>query len=170
MADRPIECTECKRPTCVDYTEIAGGQYIELSMCAECPVWHRKMYGSEGEMEREAEEPTGICCGNCNTSLEEVRMGHPLGCSECYEVFTDVINADLITSGRLSQKIGPRPVKGTPLHVGRSPGERVEMSPAIELVALNEALAETLSIEDYEQAAWLRDQIQRLQGRIDDRS
>ena len=48
------------------------------------------------------------------------------------------------------------------LHTGRTPGETAKVSPAMRLVSLNEALNETLSREDYEQAAWLRDQIKKL--------
>jgi protein arginine kinase activator len=36
------------------------------------------------------------------------------------------------------------------------------INPSSRLLALNEALKETLSREDYEQAAWLRDQIKAL--------
>ncbi len=46
--------------------------------------------------------------------------------------------------------------------MGRAPGEKIEISPSLKLIALNEALSETLSREDYEQAAWLRDQIKKL--------
>ncbi|MBB64423.1 MAG: hypothetical protein CMO81_05110 [Waddliaceae bacterium] len=60
----------------------------------------------------------------------------------------------------MQNKVG----KSTPVHVGRAPGQSAEMSPTLRLVALNEALKETLSREDYEQAAWLRDQIKELKG------
>jgi protein arginine kinase activator len=52
--------------------------------------------------------------------------------------------------------------KGLPLHLGRAPGESLAINPTSRLLALNEALKETLNREDYEQAAWLRDQIKAL--------
>ena len=64
-----------------------------------------------------------------------------------------------------ANKISPRislTKKALPLHIGRAPGEANEISPSLRLLALNEALNETLKREDYEQAAWLRDQIKDL--------
>jgi protein arginine kinase activator len=52
--------------------------------------------------------------------------------------------------------------KSTPVHIGRAPGQTQEMNPSMRLLALNEALNETLAQEDYEQAAWLRDQIKAI--------
>lgn len=60
----------------------------------------------------------------------------------------------------MPQKIAIK--KNLPLHMGRLPGQAVEINPALKLLALNQALHETLSHEDYEQAAWLRDQIKEL--------
>ena len=46
--------------------------------------------------------------------------------------------------------------------MGRTPGQAVAINPSLKLLALHQALNETLSREDYEQAAWLRDQIKAL--------
>lgn len=48
------------------------------------------------------------------------------------------------------------------LHAGKSPDQTVEVSAASRIVSLNEALKEALKKENYEQAAWLRDQIKAL--------
>jgi protein arginine kinase activator len=85
----------------------------------------------------------------------------PLGCCQCYETFADQIQNELISSGRVPGSLS-HIKSGTPMHVGRSPGETVELSPSLRLKALNQALADTLKGEDYEQAAWLRDQIKQL--------
>jgi protein arginine kinase activator len=50
-----------------------------------------------------------------------------------------------------------------PLHIGKIPQGEVEASPSMKLLALNEALSETLKKENYEQAALLRDKIRELQ-------
>ena len=88
-------------------------------------------------------------------------MGTPLGCSVCYEVFDDVLLTEMLAAERVPPRLASAK-KAMPLHLGRSPGEMQEMSPSIKLLALNEALNETLKREDYEQAAWLRDQIKAL--------
>jgi len=89
-------------------------------------------------------------------------MGNPLGCSTCYEVFGDLLVTMLTASDQGALKMTKKTKKSAPVHMGRQPGETLEISPSLKLIALNEALEETLKHEDYEQAAWLRDQINEL--------
>jgi protein arginine kinase activator len=163
LPDRPIECTECKRPIMYRYTEVFGPTVNETCMCSECHVLQRRL-GTVASSERDHsldETATGLCCGNCGTTLQAVQMGSPLGCSVCYDVFGDVIVAELGNLKKISQRIS-KSKKSRQLHIGRGPGEAVKLNPSLRLIALNEALKETLSREDYEQAAWLRDQIKEL--------
>lgn len=160
--DRPLECSECKKPIAFRYTEIVGNHSIECSMCADCPVLQRRLHKASAlAAHKEGEITTGLACGNCGTTLESLRVGLPVGCSACYEVFDDVLLNEIIAS----EKIPPRMAttkKSIPIHIGRAPGESQEINPTLRLLALNEALNETLKREDYEQAAWLRDQIKAL--------
>lgn len=160
--ERPLECGECKKPIVVIYTEIVGNSITHTSMCADCPELERRLHG------RGTTEPASlalgeeyVCCGNCGTTLEEVKRGHRLGCAECYNVFADVILLELTHAKRLAPRLSTAK-KSEPFHIGRSPGESIAVSPSSRLLALNEALTETLNREDYEQAAWLRDQIKAL--------
>lgn len=84
-----------------------------------------------------------------------------MGCSECYQVFEDVILPEMLAAGKLPPRLATAK-KTIPIHIGRAPGESQELNPSLRLLALNEALNETLKREDYEQAAWLRDQIKAL--------
>ncbi len=92
---------------------------------------------------------------------ESVKTGNPLGCPECYLVFADVLLAELIAKHAL-----PIHVKNTkktqPLHFGKSPHRALSLPTSSRLMALNEALNDALKKENYEQAAWLRDQIRAL--------
>jgi protein arginine kinase activator len=162
MAERPLECSDCKKPIAVNYTEIVGDNITCTSMCADCPVLQRRLHGTSNFQlpEKILDSYAGLCCGTCGTTLDAIRMGTPLGCSECYEVFGDILVQELINTNRISQRMSNK--KSTPIHIGRSPGETTEMNPSLRLLALNEALNETLTREDYEQAAWLRDQIKEL--------
>lgn len=160
--DRPLECGECKKPIAVRYTEIVGETITHTNMCADCPELLRRLHGtSPSEQFYGLAGQAGLACGNCGTTLEDVRRGHRLGCMECYEVFGDVIFMELQTTNRLPARLIATK-KAVPLHLGRAPGETHAISPSSRLLALNEALKETLSREDYEQAAWLRDQIKAL--------
>lgn len=166
-ADRPLECGECKKGIAVRYTEVVAGVITHTIMCAECPQLERRLHGIPLVHAAEKEGlKTGLSCANCGTTMESVRMGNFVGCSDCYVVFEDVIIAELISEGRIS-KLLANVKKGVPFHIGRSQGETKEINPSLRLLALNEALTETLRREDYEQAAWLRDQIKVLTEKQD---
>lgn len=155
--DRPLECSECKRPISVHYTEIIGEQCQRIGTCKICPQLQKKLQGTLESASLE-QTKTGLVCGECGTTLDSVRMGNSLGCAVCYSVFGDILLQDMVTSKVAAPAIAKKK-KQVPLHIGRSPGQTQEISPSLQLIALNEALTETLAREDYEQAAWLRDQI-----------
>lgn len=160
--ERPLECTECRRPIAVYYTEIVKGSITKLAMCAECPVLRHKLYGIPHEEQQAISgKEAGLACGNCGTSLDSIRVGTPLGCDVCYEVFDAVLIPEMQAANKIPSRIVSSK-KSTPVHLGRSPGETQEINPSLRLLALNEALNEMLKKEDYEQAAWLRDQIKEL--------
>lgn len=161
--ERPLECSECKKPIAIRYTEIVGDTITHTSMCADCPELQRRLHGTSPRelVANQTGNPAGLECGNCGTTLEEVKRGHRLGCPDCYTVFEDVLLMELQSANRVPARINTAK-KGPSIHIGRSPGEKVAISPSSRLLALNEALKETLSREDYEQAASLRDQIKAL--------
>jgi protein arginine kinase activator len=167
MADRPVECSHCKRPIKVIYKEIAEASCICTEMCADCPVLQQRLHGQTpllSSREGLGETDTGLCCENCRTSLESIKMGNPLGCSECYAIFADVLTNELIAADKIPARIKKElPIKKTqPLHLGKSPNKPLTIPSSSRLAALNEALNEALKKENYEQAAWIRDQIKDI--------
>lgn len=160
--DRPMEC-DCKKTIAVRYTEIVGDTITHTSMCNDCPELQKRLHGrAYYEQSGLVTEGEGvIACGNCGTTLAAVKMGNPLGCSVCYDVFGDLILNELQSNKKLPSRINLNK-KTLPIHIGKTPGEVQEISPGVRILALNEALTETLKREDYEQAAWLRDQIKAL--------
>lgn len=166
MPERPFDCNECRRPIKVCYTEIVGDKMTRTIMCADCPHLERHLFGTVAK-EGTPDVEGSLACAVCETTLDEVRTGHPLGCATCYEVFATVLLDDLMKQGRISHHLPP---SNKPLfvHIGRSPGEVTEISPTLRLIALNEALDEMLIREDYEQAALLRDQIKTLKEKASD--
>ena len=166
MPERPLDCSECKKPLYVCYTEIVGDKMTRTVMCADCPHLERRLYGT---VRKEGVGETGkgaLACGNCGTTLESIRTGNLLGCGDCYEVFSDTLIEALLKESRISRHLTSNK-KTQPLHIGRTPGEVTEISPTLRLIALNEALDETLIREDYEQAALLRDQIRALKEKAE---
>lgn len=161
--ERPLECSECKKPVTIHYTEVVGNMITCTGMCADCPELQRRLHGAAHHQFGNAYmgATAGLACGNCGTTMDALRVGAPLGCSHCYEVFDDIILSELLAAEKVPIRLAS--VKKTvPIHIGRSPGEIQEMNPSLRLLALNEALNETLKKEDYEQAAWLRDQIKAI--------
>ncbi|MEI8125598.1 MAG: UvrB/UvrC motif-containing protein [Parachlamydiaceae bacterium] len=163
LPERPLECGECKKPITVCYTEIVGGNVSRTSMCADCPELHRRLCGIPNDRVGAIQEDTtsGLACGNCGTSLKSVRMGVPLGCGVCYDVFENILLGELLSAEKIPERLGTAS-KLAPIHIGRAPGQTQKMNPSLRLLALNEALNETLKKEDYEQAALLRDQIKAI--------
>ena len=161
LPERPIECGECKKPVAVIYTELVGKMMYRIAMCSDCPQLRQKIYGTKSIEPCSPESMTlGLCCGTCGTTADEVRMGANVGCSTCYEVFEDLLTQELATQEVLFHPHrGKRPEA---MHLGRQPGQTAEINPSLKLLALHQALNETLGREDYEQAAWLRDQIKAL--------
>lgn len=155
------------------YKEIVADSIICTEMCADCPLLQQRLHGEiphvkKGEALIEGEG--GLYCGNCKTSLETVKMGNPLGCGECYSVFSDLLLNELATSEKvplyLRKVLSTK--KNQPVHIGNTPHKPLTIPSSSRLTALNEALNEALKIENYEQAAWLRDQIKALTEKSDE--
>jgi protein arginine kinase activator len=167
MPDRPVECSHCKKSIKVIYKEIVTSSIVCTEMCSDCPVLQQKLHGQMAEPKKREGLPetgAGLYCENCRTSLESIKMGNPLGCSECYAVFADVLISELIAADKLPARI-KRDIlakKTQPLHLGKTPNKPLTIPPSSRLTTLNEALNEALKKENYEQAAWIRDQIKAL--------
>jgi len=158
MAERPLECSECKRPAKVHYKEITHKGMTCTEMCEECPVLKAKLHGDTPPTPG---KNSTLCCGVCGTTLDSVLMGQPLGCPECYTVFANTIIQELCDSSAIPLQLKKKAAaqKLQTLHIGRS-----LKSPALssQLSSLNEALSDAIKRENYEQAATIRDQIKSL--------
>lgn len=169
MSERPVECSQCKKPTKVIYKEIIGKAITVTEMCADCPILLQRLFGTASEDKTTAQEEgiTGLYCAHCNTPLEAVKMGNPMGCAQCYAIFGDLLVQELIAENKLPKAM-QEARRNQPLHIGKTPDKPVEMPASERLTSLNVALNEALQKENYEEAAWLRDQIKQLMGKKDD--
>ena len=162
MSQRPIECSKCSKPLCINYKEIEGDQTHSFSACSGCPIVHQKLHGSQ-EATDEVEKT--LCCENCQTSLADIRQGHTVGCASCYEIFEDAITSELKDRNLFPSSdavLFSIEDESDTLHVGKTPFDTSDLRLSKRLTNLNEALNEALKIENYEQAAWLRDRIKSL--------
>jgi protein arginine kinase activator len=173
MTERPVECGHCKKQISVVYKEVIGKAVTCQEMCKDCPVLDQKLHGQAepGSPVKWKEEDASLCCANCMTTLKSVKTGNPLGCSNCYSIFGDMLIAELLSQDKLPPRV-QKEVSGKaslPIHLGKSPQSTVVIPSSTRLTSLNEALNEALKKENYEQAAWLRDQIKELMGKNSER-
>lgn len=149
--ERPLECSECKRAISVYYREMNLKFSHSLAMCEQCPRLKTRLEGVEEESN--FYDRSDICCGNCLTTLDSIARGGSMGCQGCYDVFSDLITSQVFVGQPSLQ------------HRGRRPKESYCVLPSARLYTLNEALQETLSREEYEEAARIRDQINALMNK-----
>jgi protein arginine kinase activator len=163
VGDRPVECGQCKKTITVLYKEIVGATTTCTEMCTGCPILSAKLHG-ECAKGKPTEKESSLCCGSCGTSAQSIKMGEPLGCGECYAVFGDILLSELLESDAaspsLKKKVGLK--RPQAIHIGKSPDNEQNIILSTKLASLNEALNEALKRENYEQAAWIRDQIKAL--------
>lgn len=170
MTERPVECGQCKKPIKVVYKEMVGQAINCTHMCEDCPVLKEKLYGTAPRPPASAEElgaSPGLCCSNCRTSFEAVKMGNPLGCQDCYAVFDSLLLSELVAANklpaRLRKSLSSRALP--PIHIGRQIRQSQSVPSSSRLNALSEALSAALRKENYEEAAALRDQIKELKDK-----
>lgn len=149
MAEKHLECSGCVRNTSVLLVEIGLGFFSKTLLCCHCPrlakTWSLRRVVGSGQQ-------TVIRCPTCETLVDSVKQGSPIGCSGCYYVFSDFLTGSDILDGRR-------------MHVGRVPGgEMQHHSLCNQLSVLNEKLKTVLEVEDYEEAAKIRDQIREILG------
>lgn len=162
--ERCLECSECRKPIHTCYSICSQNGIQRIGMCEDCPMLQKKLYRNDSSppLSSGNARQTSLCCGGCGLTRDEVMMGSPLGCSLCYEVFHDEVFHEIIELGHLPNKLKDG-IRSPRLHIGKTPTtQQHAWDPAVTLVSLQKTLQETLSREDYEQAAWIRDKIQAL--------
>lgn len=144
--EKPLECCSCTDPISVHYTELSLTSCKRYGLCSHCPCLKMRL---EEDTPPANSSGSDICCGRCYTTRTSILRGGPMGCSACYDLF-----ADLLQSQILSEKQSK--------YNGSHPKEKIHYSQSAQLYSLNQALNETLSKEEYERAAKIRDQINLL--------
>ena len=160
MKERPIECIQCNRKADVHYTEIVGELVMTTEMCRDCPILKSRLQGKEHPQE----SPKERSCQKCQTSLDAILLGEPPGCAECYLIFKTEIASQFETSSLLSSHL--EKMDRSLLHLGASPDQSKSDTLLSRLHNLKGALSAALERENYEEAAWLRDQIKTVEDQL----
>lgn len=153
-------CEICKqREATVHFTQIINGQKTQLSVCKQCAGTDEVkidisslltgLLGLNHKVESTAH--TVKKCDRCGMTVEEFNNTGKMGCSHCYEVFSEPMQA-LLTR-----------IHGNTRHRGKVP-KRFErqQSKEAQVEQLRQELQKCIQTEAYERAAQIRDQIKYL--------
>lgn len=157
-------CDRCESPATVHVTHIKAGAKSERHLCEECArALHVPQAAKELQKLLKSFEPhvamarppavdAGRTCPDCGMTYNEFRQLGRFGCPRDYEIFEQNVV-------RLLKRI-----HGAALYSGPTPqGGEVENGQLVdEIVRARARLAAAVEQEDYEEAARLRDEIQRL--------
>lgn len=99
------------------------------------------------------ETDPGVICPTCKYSEDSFNKNGRFGCPNCYEVFEDNIN-----------RILPEMHRGT-AHRGKVPAHmESSIQRENQIQSLEQALQEAIRLENFEEAAKLRDSLRSLRG------
>jgi len=158
-----MNCDVCKqKPATVFLTQIVEGKMQKVNLCDACSkekgVTDPKGFaladlllglGASEEMERSG---AGVRCPQCGFSQADFKKTGRFGCSQCYDVFSEGLDAMLKGMH-----------KGT-THVGKVPPRLLKARLRDEeLKKLQRDLRKAVTDEKYETAADLRDKIKHLE-------
>jgi protein arginine kinase activator len=162
-----MQCDICsKKKATVHLTEIVDDQMSEMHLCEDCArkksVQMEQQFGLAdllagladfGKSTKE-EVKESVKCAKCGMSYDEFRKFGRLGCGHCYESFK-------MHLGTLLKK-----VHGSNHHLGKTPTKIPQSEKKIieNLQELKMQLEQAIQMEDFEQAAQIRDKIRELEN------
>jgi protein arginine kinase activator len=156
------KCGRCSKPAVLHITEIRQGDVQALHLCESCAkdyLTHSEA-GGPGELTAEgqggaseaADEADQRTCPNCGITFKEFRSQGRLGCPHDYVAFQDEL-LPLLEN-----------IHGELQHVGKVPKRAPRASQhQFKLIRLRNQLKSAIDDEMYEEAARLRDEIQKLE-------
>jgi protein arginine kinase activator len=166
-----MKCDKCKKnEATIHFTQVKEGEVVSLNLCHECAGKHG-MKGVKFDSEvqpafspeqknavlNDLAEPAGEdqagSCQFCGSTLDDIKKSGRLGCGKCYFVFESQV--DMLM----------RRIQGSSFHVGKRPGrtENRAIDDQLRVRELKKRLNDAVKLENYEEAARLRDEILTLE-------
>ena len=161
-------CDMChKKDATVHLTEIINNKVTKLHLCEQCA--REKSQEMEEHfgladllsgladlvpmVEKEEKMPEiGVKCPACGFTFQNFRKMGRLGCAKCYETFREQLSPLL------------RKIHGTESHIGKTPIKRqVARGKQVLLSDLKTRIEKAIKLEEFEEAARLREQIRALE-------
>ncbi len=186
-------CENChKNEATFHYRETINGVSKEHHLCASCAANtdssnytsildafpFSQLIGSligsiagAGEALKEQDDNSKMVCPTCKMSYSEFVKNSIFGCPDCYDVFGLLITDKLKKLHGSDTHIGKRPLAYSDTAGGDEEDKTVTSNAASKaditgrVEVLRRKLKEAVAIEDYEEAARLRDKINILTGK-----
>ncbi|KPK40511.1 MAG: hypothetical protein AMJ78_07115 [Omnitrophica WOR_2 bacterium SM23_29] len=160
-------CEICgKNEATVEFTEIIDDEVNQIHLCESCArekgVEMEQHFGiadflaglTDLGLEFESKEVVSVKCSNCGMTYDDFRKIGRLGCGECYSAFKRSLIPLL------------KRIHGSTRHVGKTAVklEKVTgVAKVSELQELRQNLQRAIEMEEYEEAAKIRDRIRELE-------
>ncbi|MCI1944659.1 UvrB/UvrC motif-containing protein [Clostridium luticellarii] len=170
-------CDICKKnEATVHITKIINGSKQEINLCEKCAMergelnfvpqidfvapfsFQNILSGIMDYMinaNNEQYKSFDVSCKNCGTSYNEFKKTGFLGCSECYKNFNNIlgpiikrVQVNLDHTGKIPKRAGK------------------DMIQKKKLLKLKADLQKTVSLEQYEKAATIRDMIKQIEAQM----
>lgn len=170
-------CDICgKNQATVHLTEIVDEQMTELHLCEECArqksIQMEQQFGLSDLLAgladfgkgAEQQELSKVRCSSCNLSYDDFKKIGRLGCSNCYSSFMKYLMPLLKRIHGTTVHTGKVP-EGVPVTEAPKRAEPLKIQPSqqSELLDLRRKLQEAIRVENFEEAARLRDRIKELE-------
>jgi protein arginine kinase activator len=159
------KCSRCSKTATLHITEIRKGVVQEVHLCESCAQEYLNnadaqnpddevegLAEKEAEADAESEQMDQLVCSSCGISFREFRSQGRLGCPHDYSAFERELLPLLENIHNATQHTGKVP--------RRAPDESQRQ---YKLIKLRIELRSAIDDEQYEKAAGLRDEIQRLE-------
>ena len=168
-------CMACKKnPATIHMTDIQNGEKHEVHLCQECAKGQGVVMKAQDALasllasigkaaSKDIEKAAGIRCPECGTTFADFQVRGRLGCPTDYEAFSELLDPLLEKMHGSLQHVGRGPKGGGQ---GGALGEAIQR--ARKLSQLRHELERAIGAEQYERAAQLRDDIQKLEGGRDE--
>jgi protein arginine kinase activator len=158
-------CEVCgHKQATVHLTEIVDDQITELHLCEDCArekgAQMEEHFGladllaglADLDKQFAVGKEVELRCPNCGLSYPDFKKMGRLGCSECYTTFKKSLLPLL------------KRIHGSTQHVGKTPQKVTEVVKVkSEIQELKEKLQKAIQLEEFEEAARLRDKIRELE-------
>lgn len=154
-------CEECqKNPATVMITVLSGGESTTRHLCQEC-VSKMEVSIEKGDMNsflssllsilsHQSKEET-LHCEACGLTYEEFQNTGKLGCANCYQTFAEQLKPLLLR------------VHGRSQHAGRVPQSHIQERKLAQCISdLRARMEQAVSLENFEEAATIRDEMRAL--------